>query len=292
MELFFSQIVNGLATGSIYGLFALAIVIIYQASAIINFSQAELGMLSTYCAWALIEAGFPYWPAFVITLAIAFIIGVLLQRTAIQPIESAPLMTQLMVNIGLTQILNALAGWIFLYNIKTFPSPFSTKPIQIGHLQFAAQDVGIFGIGFILLILMFLFFEYTTMGIAMRGSSQNPSSARLSGVRVGWMLALGWGLSALIGAATGMLVAPILFLSPSMMSGIGLYAFAAAVLGGLNSPGGAVLGGVIMGIIENLVGTYIPALADIKLVVALLILVLVLLFKPTGLLGKPVVEKV
>jgi branched-chain amino acid transport system permease protein len=293
MDIFIQQVVSGLATGGIYGSLALALVMIYQATDVVNFAQGEMAMFSTYIAWTLLNAGFPYWAAFFATLGIAFVGGILIQRVVIRPVESAPILTIVIVCIGLLVIFNSLAGWIYSYIQKPFPSPFPQKPIRIGAIVFGAHDLGALGVTLLVLLFLYLFFRYTPLGLAMRAAAQNPVSSRLVGIRVGWMLALGWGLAALVGAVAGMMIAPIVFLDPNMMAGILIYAFASATLGGFTSPGGAVLGGLMVGVIENLVGTYVRFIGtELKLTVALALILVVLLVKPSGLFGRAVVQRV
>jgi branched-chain amino acid transport system permease protein len=293
MDTLIQQIVSGLATGGIYGSVALALVMIYQATEVVNYAQGEMAMFSTYLAWTLLNAGLPYWVAFVATLAIAFVGGVLLERILIRPVENAPVLTIVIVCIGLLVILNSVAGWVYSYIQKPFPSPFSSKPIQIGNIYFGAHDLGALGITLVVLAGLYVFFRFTTLGLAMRAAAQNPVSSRLCGIRVGWMLAVGWGLAALVGAVAGMMVAPIVFLDPNMMAGILIYAFASATLGGFTSPGGAVLGGLIVGVIENLVGTYVSFIGtELKLTVALALILIVLLVRPSGLFGRAAVHRV
>jgi branched-chain amino acid transport system permease protein len=293
MDTLIQQIVSGLATGGIYGSVALALVMIYQATEVVNYAQGEMAMFSTYLAWTLLNAGLPYWVAFVATLAIAFVGGVLLERILIRPVENAPVLTIVIVCIGLLVILNSVAGWVYSYIQKPFPSPFSSKPIQIGNIYFGAHDLGALGITLVVLAGLYVFFRFTTLGLAMRAAAQNPVSSRLCGIRVGWMLAVGWGLAAMVGAVAGMMVAPIVFLDPNMMAGILIYAFASATLGGFTSPGGAVLGGLIVGVIENLVGTYVSFIGtELKLTVALALILIVLLVRPSGLFGRAAVHRV
>jgi branched-chain amino acid transport system permease protein len=293
MDILFQQIVSGLATGGIYGSLALALVMIYQATDVVNYAQGEMAMFSTYLAWSMINAGLPYWVAFAATLVIAFVGGVAIERVVIRPVESAPILTIVIVCIGLLVILNSLAGWIYTYTQKPFPSPFPNRPIRIGNVIFGAHDVGAIGITLVVLGLLYVFFRYTTLGLAMRAAAQNPASSRLVGIRVGWMLALGWGLAALVGAVAGMMVAPVVFLDPNLMAGILIYAFASATLGGFTSPGGAVVGGLIVGVTENLVGTYVRFIGtELKLTVALAIILVVLMVKPSGLFGRATVHRV
>ena len=293
IDTFFQQVVSGLATGGIYASLALALVMIYQATEIVNFAQGQMAMFSTYLAWSMLNHGVPYWAAFFATLALAFVGGLLIERILIRPVEGKSVLTLVIVCIGLLVIINSVAGWIYSYIIQPFPSPFPKTPIHIGRVVFGAHDLGAIVVTLIMLALLYIFFRYTTLGLAMRAAAQNPGSSRLCGIRVGWMLALGWGLAAVVGAVAGMLVAPVIFLEPNMMSGILIYAFAAATLGGITSPFGAVVGGFLVGVIENLAGTFIPFIGtELKLTVALLIIVVVLLVRPSGLFGHAVVRRV
>src|SRR5712691_5372190 len=293
MDIFIQQVVSGLATGGIYASLALALVMIYQATDVVNFAQGEMAMFSTYLCWSLLQAGLPYWAAFFATLVIAFVGGLLIERVVIRPVENAPILTIVIVCIGLLVILNSVAGWVYTYTQKPFPSPFPDRPIKIGNVIFGAHDVGAITVTLVVLLLLYVFFRYTTLGLAMRAAAQNPVSSRLCGIRVGWMLALGWGLAGLVGAVAGMMVAPVVFLDPNMMGGILIYAFASATLGGFTSPGGAVVGGVIVGVAENLVGTYVRFIGtELKLTVALAIILVVLMVKPSGLFGRPAVHRV
>jgi branched-chain amino acid transport system permease protein len=293
MDVFLQQVISGLATGCIYGSVALALVMIYQATDVVNFAQGEMAMFSTYLAWTMLNAGLPYWIAFVATLALSFAGGLLIERVVIRPVENAPLLSIVIVTVGLLAILNSVAGWIWSYVQKPFPSPFPREPIRIGNLVVGAHEVGETAVTLIVLLFLFLFFRFTPLGLAMRAAAQNPESSRLSGIPVGWMLALGWGLAAAFGAVAGMMVAPIVFLDPNMMGGIQIYAFAAATLGGFTSPGGAVLGGFLVGVIENLVGTYVKFIGtELRLSVALALIIGVLLIKPTGLFGRAAVRRV
>jgi branched-chain amino acid transport system permease protein len=252
-----------------------------------------MAMFSTYLAWTLLQAGLPYWVAFALTLATSFVAGVVIQRVVIRPVQHAPVLAIVIVTIGLLVIFNSLAGWIYSYTQKPFPSPFPSRPIAVGSIVFSAHYVGEIGATFVMLAALYGFFVYTRLGLAMRAAAQDPLASRLAGIRVDSMLALGWGLAAAVGAVAGMMVAPVVFLEPNMMGGILIYAFAAATLGGFSSPAGAVLGGLLVGVLENLVGTYVPLIGtELKLTVALALIVTVLLVKPTGLFGNPLVQRV
>ena len=289
MEAFLHQVLAGLATGGIYASLALALVMIYQATHLVNFAQGEMAMATTYVAWSLIDAGVPYWLAFLATVLIAFMLGILIERIIIRPVERAPVLAVVVVFIALLVILNSVTGWIYTYTIKSFPSPFA-KEMALGRFM-SPHEVGAIGIAFIVLVALYLFFRFTPLGLAMRAAAQNPESARLVGIRVGWMLALGWGLAAAIGAVAGMMVAPIVYLDPNMMGGILLYAFAAALLGGIDSPGGAVLGGFIVGVLENVLGAFVIG-NELKLAFALVLIIGVLVVKPSGFFGKVLVTRV
>src|SRR6266702_7104810 len=292
MELLLHQVLAGLATGGLYACLALALVMIYQAIDHLNFAQGEMAMFSTFIAWQLMELGTPYWVAFVTTLAISFVAGVLIDRVLFRPIHDAPLLSHIVVFIALFGILNSLAGFIWDFNVKNFPTPFGSRPL-LGSGLISSHDAGMIGVTILLLVFLYVFFRHTRIGLAMRAAAANPESARLAGIRVGWMTALGWGMAAAIGSVAGMLIAPVVFLEPNMMLSILLYGFAGAVLGGLTSPGGAVFGGFAMGVIENLAGTFIPYVGrELKLTIALVLIVAVLMVRPSGIFGRRLVVRV
>jgi branched-chain amino acid transport system permease protein len=289
MDAFLHQVLAGLATGGIYASLALALVMIYQATHLVNFAQGEMAMFATYFAWSLINAGVPYWPAFLLTVIFAFLLGVVIERVIIRPVENAPVLAVVVVFIALLVILNSVTGWIFSYTIKTFPSPFPAEPVFGKYMS--AHEAGAIGVTLVVLLLLYGFFRFTPLGLAMRAAAQNPDSARLVGIRVGWMLALGWGLAAAIGSIAGMMVAPIVYLDPNMMGGVLLYAFAAALVGGVDNPGGAVLGGFMVGVLENVLGAFVIG-NELKLAVALVLIIGVLTVKPSGFFGKVFVTRV
>lgn len=292
METFVQQVLAGIATGGIYACMALAVVMIYQAIHHLNFAQGEMAMFSTFIAWQLLQWGIPYWLAFGLTVMISLAGGFLLERTVFKPIENAPVLSHIVVFIALFAIFNSLAGFIWDFTIKPFPSPFGSAAL-FGEGLIGAHQAGMIVITLVVLLLLFAFFRYTRIGLAMRAAAANPESARLVGIRVGTMTGLGWGMAAAIGSVAGILIAPMVFLEPNMMLSILLYGFAGAVLGGLTSPGGAVFGGFTVGVVENLAGTYIPVVgAELKLPIALFLIVAVLVFRPTGLFGHRVIQRV
>jgi branched-chain amino acid transport system permease protein len=284
------QVLSGIATGGIYASVALALVMIYQATHHVNFAQGAMATFSTYIALSLIDVGLPYWVAFAATLVISFAIGVAIERLLMRPMAEAPVLSAVGVFIGLLLVFNSVCGWIWDYTIKQFPSPFDTgRPMLGGYVS--SHELGATAVTLVMLLLVYVFFRHTRLGLGMRAAAFNPQSSRLVGIRVGWMLALGWGLAAAIGAVAGMLIAPVVFLDPNMMSGILLYAFAGALLGGIDNPLGAVLGGFAVGVIENLAGAYLVG-TELKLTLALAIIVAVLVARPSGLLGRAVVTRV
>lgn len=289
MDVFLQQLFAGLANGCIYGPMALALVMIHQATHNVNFAQGEMATFSTFCAWALLQAGWSYWAAFACVVAGSFAGGLVLQRVVIRPFERAPILTKVVVSIGLLLVFNALTGWIFDHTVRPFPSPFSALP-GLGNLL-SPHQIGSMLVILVVLGLLFAFFELTPIGLAMKAAALNPDSARLVGISVTWMLALGWGLASAVGAIAGMLVAPIVFLDPHMMGGIFLYGLAAALLGGIDSPLGAVAGGFLVGILENLAANYAIG-NELKLTFALVLIVGTLMVRPYGLFGRTVVTRV
>lgn len=287
------QIVSGIASGAVYASLALALVLIYRAMDVANFAQGEMAMFATFIAYTLVtQLHLPYFAAFALTVGIALAGGYLIERVMIRPFEGSSVLTLVIVTLGLFSIINGLAGLIWGYVFKTFSGPFSTNSIQYGGVYMGIQDLGVIAVTLIVLALVFVLFRYTKLGLAMRAAALYPESSRLLGVRTSQMLALGWGLSAAVGAVSGMMIAPIVFLDPNMMQSVLLFAFAAAVLGGIESPLGAVVGGVLVGVLLALVGTYIPGGQNLRIPFALLVIVVVLLFKPAGLFGRVEAKRV
>ena len=290
---FLQQVVSGLAAGGIYASLALALVLIYRATGVINFAQGEMAMFSTFLAWTLMEH-LPYLPAFALTLVLSFAGGALLELLVIRPVQSAPPLTIVIVTIGLLIGLNGLARRIWGNEPRSLESPFSTDPVRVGGVAFSIQDLGIIGVSLAIVALLWLFFRYTKVGLGLRAAAVNPAESRLVGVRVSLMLALGWGLAAVLGAVAGMMAAPPLgSFDQNLMQPILLYAFAAAVLGGIDSALGAVVGGLAIGVAVNLIGAYVDFVgADLRLPVALGIILVVLVVRPTGLFGREAVRRV
>ncbi len=292
MELFTNQILAGISTGAIYACMALAVVMIYQAIDHLNFAQGEMAMFSTFISWQLMQWGVPYWVAFVLTIAFSFVAGIAIERVMFRPLAKAPILTQVAGFIALYSIINSSAGLIWDFTIKQYPTPFGSAPF-LGSQLISTHQAGMIGVTLLMLLGLYFFFQYTRVGLAMRAAASLPESARLVGINTSWMVALGWGMAAAIGAVAGILIAPVVFLEPNMMLGVLIYGFAAAVLGGLTSPFGAVVGGFLVGIFENLAGTYIPGVGnELKLPIALALIISVLVVKPAGLFGRAIVKRV
>jgi branched-chain amino acid transport system permease protein len=287
------QIVAGLSSGGTYAALAVALVLIYRATGVVNFAQGEMAMFSTFVAWTLTEHGFSYWQAFVLTIAASFAGGVVLERVVIRPVERAPVLTVAMVTVGLFFLFNGAAFWIWSPEVKSMPSAFSTRAVRIAGVAISISDLGIIGVSLLAVLLLWLFFRFTKLGLAMRAAALNPESSRLTGIRVGWTIALGWGLAAALGAVAGLLSAPTLgSFDQSFMQPILLYAFTGAVLGGIDSALGAVVGSLLLGVFLNLIGTYVSWVGtDLRQPAALAVILGVLLARPAGLFGRVAVRR-
>jgi branched-chain amino acid transport system permease protein len=296
---FMQQIVSGLASGGIYSLLALALVIIHRSTGVINFAQGEMATLSTYIAWALIaHHGWNYWPAFAATLVVSFVGGVGIHRVVIRPVERGSVLRIVIVTIGLLVAINGFIIWEWSGEPQQLQSPFGTETYDIGGVIVSASDIGTIVVAVVIVLALWGLFQFTKIGLALRAAAVNPEEARLVGVRVTWMLALGWGLAALLGAVAGMLTAPTVGLDPNMMAAVLIYAFAAAVLGGIDSPLGAVVGGLLIGVLLNML-SYLSQYSafdwfseELRLPMALLIILVVLLVRPQGIFGRPEVKRV
>lgn len=287
------QVVAGLASGAIYASLALALVLIHRATGVINFAQGEMATLSTYVAWTLTaNHGWGYWPAFAFTLVVSFLGGAALHQVVIRPNENGSLLRVVIVTIGLLLAINGLVTLVWSGEVRAVQSPFPGRTVDVGGVAISVRDVGTIGVVLATVVALWALFRFTKLGLAMRAASTNPAEARLVGVRVAWMLSLGWGLAAVLGAISGMLAAPSVFLDPSLMAALLIYAFAAAVLGGIDSPVGAIVGGLTLGVGLNLLVQYVDFLgADLRLPVALLVILVVLLVRPSGIFGRREVRR-
>ncbi len=283
-------LVNGLALGSLYALTAFGIVLIYKTTQVITFAQGETAMFSTFVAFTLLTAfELPFALAFALTLLFAGLFGALIERVVLRHISTTMILNPVIVTVGLSLILLGAAGWIWGYEIRTFPAPVAGPPFRIEGVVVSQLNALIIAVTLVLMGVLFAFFRYSPTGIAMRAVAQNRTAAQLMGISISRMNALGWGLGTALGAVTGMLIAPLNYLDPGMMGDVALKAFAAAVLGGLASLPGAVVGGLLLGIIDSVAGFEVPELRN---TIAFALIVLVLVVRPSGLLGKHEIKKV
>jgi len=293
-DVFAQLTVQGLAVGAVYGSLALALVLVYRATHVINFAQGELAMATTYVAWQLIQWGLSYWEAFFATLAIAFVLGTVLQVVLIRPVQHRSVIAAVIVTVGLFILTDGVVDWIWGASLKFVPPPFGTKIYHVGGVSIARLYPGMLVVVLISVMLVWGLFRFTKLGLGMRAAALRPAAAALVGVRVDWMLAIGWGLATVLGAVAGLMAEPTQFvLQPTLMQPILVYAFAAAVLGGLESPVGAVVGGLAIGVSLNLVVQYVhPITSELQTPAAFALLVIVLLVKPAGLFGRREVRRV
>jgi branched-chain amino acid transport system permease protein len=290
---FAEQVTSGLADGAVYASLALALVIVYRTTRVINFAQGEMATFATFIAWSLMNHGLSFWSAFPLVLAIAFAGGLAIERVLIRPIESAPVITIVILTLGLALLLNGLMKLIWGDYDRPFNGGFSNRTVSVAGAHIAIQYIGTICVLLAVVVVLTLFFRFTKLGLALRAAALNPDSSRLTGVRVGWMFGLGWGLAAAVGAIGGMMIAPFLFLGPDMMHAVLLYAFAAAVLGGLDSLVGAIVGGLLLGLMTDLLGRYVSYIdSALKVPVALAVILGVLLVRPTGLFGRVAARRV
>jgi branched-chain amino acid transport system permease protein len=292
VERFIETLIDGIATGSIYGALALALVLIYRSTGIVNFAQGEMAMFSTFGAWALTEAGLPVGLAVLVTLVASLLGGMLIERALIRPVEGSPELTLVTVTLGMFIGINGLARWIWGSQNRGFPSMFGDGNVTVGGVSTSLESLGLVAVLLGVVGVLWLIFQKTKLGLAMRAAAVNPAASRLVGIPVGRMLMIGWGLAAVCGALAGVLVAPRLFLDPGLMGPVIIYSFAAATLGGFDSPFGAVLGGWIIGVAEALAGGYVDFIGqDLKILVPLAVILSVLLVRPHGLFGSPEVAR-
>ena len=289
--MFGQQVVSGLAAGCLYALAALGLVLIYRTMDIVNFAHGEMAMVSTFMAHTfLVRLGFSYILAAVCAIIFAFVFGMAVERIFLRPIQGGPLISLMIMTLGLFMVLNGAAGWVWGFDPVSFPRAVSGRPIWIGDLIITRDSILVLAVTIAMALALYVVLRFTMAGIAIRATSQNSRAARLMGVPVPKVYALTWGISAVLGAVAGILIAPTTFLSPSMMAEVQIKAFTAAVLGGFSSLPGAVVGGLLLGVLENLVAGYIST--ELKSTFAFALIVAVLFIRPSGLLGTPPKRKV
>jgi branched-chain amino acid transport system permease protein len=287
MSDFLQQVVSGIATGGIYASLALALVLIYRAMGLINFAQGEFAMFTAFICWSLLQTfDLPYGVAVLVAVLLGAAGAFAIERLVVRPFERGSPLVIIIVTLALFEITNSLAGWLWGYSPRSFPSPFAARPLDIGGILITVQDIAVIVVSLLTLVLLYLLFNRTKLGLAMRAAALYPEMSALLGVRTGLMLGLGWALATAVGSVSGILVAPRILLEPNMMQSVIIYAFAAAVLGGIDSPIGAVIGGLALGVALALIGAYIPGLADLRLALSLLLIVVLLVVRPSGLFGQ------
>jgi branched-chain amino acid transport system permease protein len=287
MQQFLEQVIAGIAAGGIYASLALALVLIYRAMGLINFAQGEFAMFTAFICWSLLEgAQVPYAVAVLVAVLLGAVAAFGIERVFVRPFERGAPLAIVIVTLALFNITNSVAGFIWGYSPRSFPSPFPARPIEVGGILISIQDAAIIGVSLLTLGALYVLFNRTKLGLAMRAAALYPDVSALLGIRTGLMLGFGWGLATAVGAISGILVAPRILLEPNMMQSVIIYAFAAAVLGGIDSPIGAVVGGLTLGVLLALIGAYVPSLADLRLALSLLLIVVLLVVRPSGLFGQ------
>ncbi|MGH3493524.1 MAG: branched-chain amino acid ABC transporter permease [Sciscionella sp.] len=292
MRLFVNITLGGVAEGLIFASVALALVLIYRATNIVNFAQGAMAMLTTFIAFSIFDKGISYWATFIIALACGLLLGGAVQIVLIRPVQNKPPLNAVIVTFGLLILLEGVAGAIWGNSNRSFPAAFSQRGLVIGNtaIAFSHFDVFVVAAVLVLLVIVAVLFRFTTLGLRMRAAAFAPETARLLGVRVGRLLTLGWAFAAVAGALAGMLVAPTSVFSPNFMDLILVYAFTAAVVGGLDSPLGALVGGLITGLALAYVGGYLGG--ALEPIGALVMLIVVLMIRPEGLFSRPAARRV
>ena len=295
MDLFLQQLISGIASGSLFAILALAMVLIYRSTGTFNFAQGQMAMFTTFIAWSALETAMGFWPAFFLTLLSAMAMGVVVERLIVRRVEGTSELNVLIVSLGLFLIFDGLALYIWGPLPRGFGpfSVFSGAASCAGDICIGRLNLGILVVVVVIMVLLFLLFQRTEFGLAMRATAQNRLASRLVGIPVGRMLSMGWGLGTAVGAIAGILVAQNLGLDTGTMLNVLLFALTAAVLGGLDSPVGSVVGGLAIGVVKNIAGTYVPSsVGGMDLTIALAVIVLVLMIRPTGIFGRSTQRRV
>jgi branched-chain amino acid transport system permease protein len=292
MQEFLEFTLGGLSTGMIYAAIALSLVLIWRGTRVLNYSQGGMAMFSTYVAYVVIKHTGNYWLGFVVALVAGLALGAVLERTVVRPTLRRPPLNAVIVTIGLLILLEGVAGIIYGGQFRSFPPAYSIRGVSIGSVSLGVSPNGLFTAGAVLAAaaILAVVFKYTAVGLRLRATAFNPDVARLLGVRIGRVLTLGWALAGLIGALAGLLVTPSTFLYPDSMDAIFVLGFTAAVIGGLESPVGAVVGGLILGVLLSYVGGYLGS--DLVDIAGLVALVAVLMLRPAGLFSASSVRRV
>jgi branched-chain amino acid transport system permease protein len=285
MGRFLDLTLAGLTTGAVYAAIALALVLIWRSTRIVNFAQGGMLMLTTFLAFTVVSHGGSYWLALLVAVVSGLVLGAVVERVLIRPVERRPPLDAVVVTFGLLVLLQGLAGMFFGGTPRSYPPGFDIAGFRIGEHQllFAPNDLWVVLVVVGLMLLLALVFRRTSLGLRMRAAAFAPEVARLLGVRVGRMLTVGWALAAGVGAVAGVLIAPNTFVSPSAFDATMVFGFTSAVVGGLDSPPGAVVGGLSLGLVLSYVSGYLGS--DIVTLGALVVLIVVLMVRPNGLFG-------
>jgi branched-chain amino acid transport system permease protein len=292
MQEFLEFTLGGVAVGMIYAAIALSLVLIWRGTRVLNYSQGGMAMFTTYVAWLVIRDTGNYWLGFAVALASGLVLGAILERTVVRPTMGKPPMNSVIVTIGLLIFLEGLAGIIYGGQYRSFPAAFSLTGLKLGSVALGISRSDVFTAAAVLgaALALALVFRYTAVGLRLRATAFSPGVARLLGVRIGRVLTLGWALAGLFGALAGVLVTPSTFLYPNSMDAIFVLGFTAAVIGGLDSPLGAVVGGVLLGVVLSYAGGYLGS--SLVLVYGLVVLALVLMVRPSGLFSTAATRRV
>ncbi|MBO8173559.1 MAG: branched-chain amino acid ABC transporter permease [Bacillaceae bacterium] len=279
-------IVSGLIFGFVYGLAALGLVLIYKTTDIVNFAQGEMAMVTTFMSFVLLsQLGMPYFVAFALALLFAALFGMIIYHVFMKRVQTSPPLNQMVLTLGLFLVINGIAGLIWGYHPRSYPEAFAGDPFQIGSVFITFNELFMVGLTFILMLVFYLIFRYTRIGLAMRASSQDMVAAELMGIKVSHVFMSAWAIGAVLGGVAGIMTAPFIFLNTTMMMDILIMAFAGAVIGGFISLPGAVVGGLIVGVYENLVSYYIAP--ELKMVYTFILIIVILYVRPQGILGGP-----
>lgn len=293
MATFLQLIVDGLSTGSIYAALALAIVLVHQATGLINFAQGAMAVLSAYFTYALTDAGLPLILSIIVAVFLSVVLGALIEKFVMRRFEKGDPDTAVVVTIALLTLITGICAWIWTYNNLLFPSLFPLSSVTVFGAVISIRSLGTIAVIVAIMVLLQALFLGTKLGLALRAVAVNPRSAALSGMPVGPLLMVGWGLAAALGAVAGALVAPTLSLTPGMLDGALVYALAAVILGGLSSPIGVVIAAWLIGVLENLAAVYVPIIGhDLKIAVPFILIFVVLAIRPQGLFGRKEVVRV
>lgn len=297
MELLLQRVLDGLSDGAIYALFALAVVLVFRATGFINYAQGEMGMLCAFVAWKMFDPnlgfGWPLAAAILVGVVAGFVLGAVTERVVIRPFEGGDHLRLSIASMGLLLIINSVAAFVFGTTTQRMPSIFGNGSIRIGNASIANDSLGQLLVLGVVSLLLWLLFTRTTLGVTLRASSQSPDSSRLLGINVKLNLLIGWGLAGLLGATAAIMIAPSLFVSPNMMANVMMYGFVAAVVGGLDSSIGAVVGGLLVGLVQSLASGYIAFIGtQLQLASALVVVLAILLIRPQGLFGRTRLERV